>query len=250
MYSALFALLIVSIVSRSVAWGNEVISIMGDSITYGFGLPNPVTDNWTNQLKAKLPDSYSYNFVKGDSGKTLVRGYPGGSFVDLHYNSIVASKATTTTYIVVLGTNDGKTQNKANTISKFVNDYKGLIDLLVDGNVKNPRVFAATPPPVFANGISIEPDFTNNDIDAMVESLAGYKGTKVIDLNDILMPAYSANKSLYIPDNIHPSVAGGQLLADAVHGAIVPEPVGVGLIGMACAGVFLSRRRRSVSEER
>jgi lysophospholipase L1-like esterase len=214
------------------------VAALGDSITYGYG--NPSLYSWTTALDELMPASYAYTLTKGTSGATLE------SFVAENTNGVRFYKPSTDIFIIMLGTNNAKPENQAAATANFVANYQAFIDVIMDNNSRNPSVYITTPPPAFANSFTIDPAFVNQNIDAMVTSLHGYRGTTVIDLNDDLMALFSANQSTYLQDGIHPTVAGDQVIAQAIYAAMIPEPAATTalLAGAALACACLRRRAR------
>lgn len=237
-----FLLLSAAIAVGSQSLANAVgVAALGDSITNGFG--NAGGFSWTTALDTLLPESHSYTLAKGTNGATLE------SFVSENTNGVRFLKGTTDVFLIMLGTNNAKSANQSAATANFVNNYKAFLDVIYDNNSRNPSVFVMTPPPAFANAFGISEAFVNADIDSMVTSLAGYRGTKVVDLNDTLMSLFTAHQSTYLQDGIHPTIAGDQAIAQVIHAAMIPElaattwlvPV---LSCMTVAGRFCLRHRR------
>lgn len=217
------------------------VAALGDSITNGYN--NAGNYSWTTALDALLPEAYTYTLTKGVNGATLE------SFAAENTNGVRFVKSTTDVFLIMLGTNNAKTENQAAATSSFVENYKAFLDVIYDGNTRNPTVFVMTPPPAFANAFGIDATFVNENIDSMVTSLAGYRGTKVIDLNDGLMSVFSGNQSTYLQDGIHPTIAGDQAIAQVIHAAMIPEVATTTWLVpvLSCAalmGRFCLRRRR------
>ena len=237
-FSILAAAILFGVSHRAHAIG---IAAFGDSITNGYG--NAGAYSWTTALDDLLPASYTYTLTKGVNGATLE------SFIAENTNGVRSIKGTTDIFIFMLGTNNAKPENQANATANFVNNYKAFLDVIYDNNTRNPTVYVATPPPAFTNSFTIDPAFVNTDIDAMVSSLQGYRGTKVIDLNNGLMSLFSANQATYLQDGIHPTVAGDQAIAQVIYSAVIPEPATTTVLipVMSCVGVlalYRGRRRR------
>jgi lysophospholipase L1-like esterase len=234
-FSILAATILFAVQPRACAIG---IAALGDSITNGYG--NSGAYSWTTALDELLPASYTYTLTKGTNGATLE------SFVAENTNGVRFVKSTTDIFIIMLGTNNAKPENQTNATANFVNNYKAFLDVIYDSNSRNPTVYITTPPPAFTNGFTIDPAFVNTDIDAMVSSLQGYRGTKVIDLNNGLMSLFSANQATYLQDGIHPTIAGDQAIAQVIYTAIIPEPSSTTMLVpvLSCVAVCGMRCRR------
>lgn len=229
-----------------VAWQAPVratgVAALGDSITNGYG--NAGAYSWTTALDPLLPDNYSYTLTKGVNGATLE------SFVAENTNGVLYYRSTTDVFIIMLGTNNAKTENQAAATANFTANYRAFIDVILNNNSRNPDIYLATPPPAFANTFGIDAAFVNQDIDSMVTSLSGYRGARVIDLNDELMGLFTANQSTYLQDGIHPTIAGDQAIAGVIQAAMIPEPAATTWLVPALAGLALAcvrfRRRHGV----
>lgn len=214
------------------------VAALGDSITNGFG--NAGDYSWTTALDPLLPEAYSYTLTKGVNGATLE------SFVAENTNGVLFYRSTTDVFIIMLGTNNAKTENQAAATANFTTNYRAFIDVILNNNSRNPSIYLATPPPAFANSFGIDAAFVNQNIDSMITSLDGYRGAKVIDLNDGLMGLFTANQSTYLQDGIHPTIAGDQAIAQVIQAAMIPEPAATAWLVsvLASAGLVCVRIRR------
>ncbi len=210
------------------------VAALGDSITNGYG--NTAAYSWTTALDALLPETYTYTLAKGVNGATLE------SFVSENTNGVRFYKSSTDVFLIMLGTNNAKPENQAATTG-FVDNYKAFLDVIYDSNSRNPSVFVMTPPPAFANSFGIDAAFVNENIDSMITSLAGYRGTRVVDLNDTLMSLFTTNQSTYLQDGIHPTIAGDQAIAEVIHAAMIPEPAATTWLVPVLSCVVLAGRR-------
>lgn len=219
--------------------GATTFAVFGDSITYGYG--NPGNYNWTTALDALLPPGDTFVLNSGVNGAVMDSAY-----VTNNTAGVIYARSRADVFIIMLGTNNAKTANQAAATANFVNDYKSFIDLIANNTTRNASIYVTTPAPAFANGFGIDPAFTNNQIDSMVTSLAGYRGTKVIDLNDELMSLFSGSQSTYLSDGIHPTIAGDQAIAQTIYAAMIPEPASAACLisAYAAAGALALRRRR------
>lgn len=215
-------------------------AVLGDSITFGYG--NAGNYNWTTALDALLPPADTYVLNSGVNGAVMDAAY-----VTNNRMGIISVRNTADVFIIMLGTNNAKTANQAAAVSNFVTDYKALIDAIANNTTRNAKIFVTTPPPAFANPFGIDASFANSQIDSLVTSLAGYRGTRVIDLNDDLMSLFTHNQSTYLQDGIHPTIAGDDVIAQTIYAAMIPEPAtaGVFIPAFAAAGALALRRRRS-----
>lgn len=240
-------------------WQNVVraqhIVIFGDSITNGYQIP-PGQPDWVDDFMAQAPKSYT-DTVLALNGSTLeINPVDGPSFQTAESSGITANAnayaSVGNIFIIMLGTNDAKTDNEANDNLNFVNDYKTLLDKITSNGTKHPSIYITTPPPIANGNIwGMDPTYANGTLSNMILGLSGYDGANVINLSGDLHNAFTQNQALYLTanDGAHPTVAGDQLIADDIYqNVFVPEPSTFGLLTIGVLGMtwFLAFRRRNL----
>jgi lysophospholipase L1-like esterase len=226
----------------------QVICTIGDSITAGTDTGGV---SWANDLVSNdLPHTYSLNNL-AVSSTTLQIGAADGSACEVTsnqtaYNSAIAHD---NIFIFMLGTNDAKTANQAGATANFVTDYKAFLNEIYQNgnNPLHPLIYICTPAPALTDSFTIDPNFVNSTgpdagagITDMVESLAGYDGAQIINVNAGLSSEFFADPSAYyVGDGIHPSLLGQQAIANFIASDItdppaVPEPGALSLLFSSC----------------
>lgn len=200
----------------------KIISVMGDSITFGYNLTSPTLQNWEADLISLLSVSYTYGpLYIGELGATLQTSPAAGpSFTNDNANGINQAIAASDIIIIMLGTNDAKTANKSGTTANYVANYKTLLDKIRNTSTRQPIIYIVTPPPATTNGYTIDPTFLNTTVVSLVQSLNGYAGARVIDVNTALYNTFTGSPSTYLTDGVHPTPAGDQLIANVIATAM------------------------------
>jgi acyl-CoA thioesterase-1 len=195
------------------AWASPAaaakIACVGDSITYGYGLPSPGQQSYPAVLQTLVGSTHTVrNF--GTSGCTLLKQGDKPYWNDANFAASDAFKPDVV--IVMLGTNDAKPQNWSHKAS-FATDYASLID-----HYRNlgALVYVAVPPPVYPPGaFDINPDVLSGEIVPLVRQIAASAGAPLIDV----FAALSGKASLF-PDTVHPNAEGAQVIAQTAAAAL------------------------------
>ncbi|NWJ52526.1 MAG: sialate O-acetylesterase [Bacteroidetes bacterium] len=193
------------------------IACVGNSVTYGFGLKNPVTESYPAQLQKLLGDKYIVrNF--GHSGTTLLKkGHRPYVLTDTYKNAL-AFKANIV--IIHLGLNDTDPRNWPNYKDEFISDYTQLINSFTDNSGKKPHVFICRLTPIFNQ----HPRFKSGtrewywQIQRAIETVAQHNDVKLIDFQK---PLY--NRPDIFADALHPNVEGASILAKTVYSTITSD---------------------------
>ena len=115
--------------------------------------------------------------------------------------------------IIMLGTNDTKSQNWKNK-SEFVKDYGDLIKQFSDLPT-SPRIYLCLPCFVVGEGaFGIKEAGVLEQI-PLIEALAKETDCKVIDIHGAFKP-----KPELIPDTVHPNAEGAKLMAETIREAL------------------------------
>lgn len=186
------------------------VACVGDSITEGTGLSNPVEDSYPSQLSEFLGEGWNVqNF--GKKSATLMKSgslpyWNTDQFVPSHdYNPDIV--------VIMLGTNDAKPTNWTNN-SQFIADYTDLIE-----SYKNlpsePTVYICYPPPVYGTVAGITDARIKNEVIPKITEVAAQNGVSVIDIYSAL-----SNKKELFPDLVHPNQEGARQLAQTVYQTI------------------------------
>jgi lysophospholipase L1-like esterase len=190
------------------------IACIGDSITYGSGLPDPKTQSYPAVLGSLLGDGFDVRNY-GVSGTTMLhRGdYP-------YWDTSAFTESTAwdpDIVIIMLGTNDSKPQNWQYG-DEFIRNYREMIQHYAS-LPSAPAVFICTTCPVYGNGnYGISPTVVQDAIVPRVWVLGDLAGVPVIDV-------FTALSGLPedFPDNVHPNVDGAARIAYTVWEALLSD---------------------------
>lgn len=192
----------------------KLVACIGDSITYGSGIPDRTYDSYPAQLGQMLKDFdnrwETRNF--GVSGATLLRNGDRPYVQQSAYTQALA--ANPDVVIIMLGTNDSKPQNWVYK-DDFISDYLFLIDSFAQLS-SNPEIWICKPVPVFSELGGITDTIVQNEIVPLIDEIAQQRDVRVIDL----FTALSGASDLF-PDGVHPNAQGAELIAKAIVHAII-----------------------------
>lgn len=187
------------------------IACVGNSITYGVGIKDPLKDAYPVVLGRMLGDTYeTKNF--GFSGATLLRkGNRPYWLTDTYFKA----KAYKPDIVVIkLGSNDSKPVNKA-----YWYDYKNDLSDLIDTFrmlPSHPKIYLCYPAPAVGIGnFGITDSIITSVIIPQIKEVATKKNTELIDLHTALQ----GHDSMFV-DRIHPNAGGAALIAMTVYKAI------------------------------
>ncbi len=211
----LYTLVLTLIVSFAVDSAQaKLIACIGDSITYGSGIPDLIYNSYPAQLGRILKDFDNQwetrNF--GVSGATLLRNGDRPYVQQSAYTQALASNPDVV--IIQLGTNDSKPQNWVYK-DDFISDYLYLIDSFAQLS-STPEIWICKPVPVFSGFGGITGTVVLNEIIPFIDQIAQQRDVRVIDLYTALSSA-----SELFPDGIHPNAQGAELIAKAIVHAII-----------------------------
>ena len=192
--------------------GTVRIACVGDSIT--FGLPFLGNRQYPPMLERMLgSDKYAVrNFGAPGFATQKASDHPYWQ----HRYFRLSNEFSPNIVIVMLGTNDSKTQNWRG-VEKFATDYWALAQhyLSLPGR---PRVILMTPPTAFVLPGEDQLSFDMNAaaIAAMSESvkqIGAELGLSVIDIHTVT----ASHPEFFNRDGIHPDKSGVQLIAQTVY---------------------------------
>lgn len=206
------------------------VGAIGNSITYGYGVPDREVNNYPAQLQGMLGDGYVVgNF--GKSGATLLRHGHRPYFDQEEFAA--AMEFAPDIIAVHLGVNDTDPRDYPDFGEEFVSDYIALIDSFKSVN-PNVRVILANLSPLlskhfrFRSGTRAWRDSIRN----LIPVVAEVTGSELVDFGEILR-----DRPNIIPDAIHPNEVGANLMADLIAKAItgnfglsLPEIYGNGMV--------------------
>lgn len=192
------------------------VACIGNSITYGYGLPDRATQSYPVQLQKMLGESYQVeNF--GKSGATLLnKGHRPYMQQDEYHRAIDFAGDIV---VIHLGINDTDPRDWPDYRDFFVKDYIALIDSFRVANPEARIMIARLTPiadrhPRFLSGTR---DW-HGEIQLAIENVARYAGVQLIDFHK---PLYTY--PFMLTDAVHPDPEGAFVLAQTVYSAITGD---------------------------
>lgn len=197
----------------------QKVSCVGNSITYGYDLPNPSTQSYPGQLQVLLGTTGWTVGNFGDSGRTMLKT-GGYSYWDSQlYKNALASNPN---YIILkLGTNDSKRWLWDSKGTAFKSDYKAMVQSFQNLSSK-PEIWICLLIPGEKTDWDIFNSYIKDKVNPKIKEIALEMGLSLIDLYTEM----DKNKpEWYLADNVHPSVAGSGVIAQKVKEMLLmPKP--------------------------
>ena len=236
-HTGFIAVLLAAIISMPAA-SKVKVACIGNSITYGYGLPKERRNalSYPAKLQQYLGDGYEVaNF--GHNGATLLR-HGHRPYVTLpEYTAALDFRPDIA--VIHLGVNDTDPRNWPNYNDEFVADYCALIDTLraVKPEV---RILVARLSPLRAGHKRFRTGTRLWRLKAQqaIEDVARIKGVELIDFD---APLRDRQNLIY--DNIHPDSTGYDILARTVRSGITGDYGGLSLPVFYSSGMVLQRYR-------
>ncbi len=194
------------------------VACVGDSITYGMGIPNRAVNSYPAQLQKKLdaaePGKWEVrNF--GVSAMTLMKDTSRSYRARAEYRDSVAYAADVV--IIMLGTNDSNGLFRHLIARNFKQDYHSLLASYRAGRAEGtPRIILMLPPKCYLVGEVVydpaEP-VIQSSIVPLIRKVAEEEGLELIDLHAALGTEWNA---ALMPDKLHPSAAGATHMMEKI----------------------------------
>jgi lysophospholipase L1-like esterase len=184
------------------------VACIGDSITYGNGTSDPATKSYPAALQQVLGPNYVVNNY-GVSGRTLLKKGDYPYWNEAAYTN--SSNWLPDIVIIMLGTNDSKSQNWQYQ-SEFVANYEEMVNHYKNLS-SHPVVYANTCPAVYNGGLAgITNPVVRDQVIPKIIQAATETGCPVIDVYNA-----TTGMSWNIPDNVHPNDTGSKVVANTVY---------------------------------
>jgi lysophospholipase L1-like esterase len=178
------------------------VACLGDSITNITGYPE--------DLQTLLGN----NSVVGNFG---VNGATVNFYTDRPYYFDPAFREAKnflpTTVIIMLGTNDART-NVYQQIINFTADYESMINRTQRWN-STQQIFLVIPPPIFNNILDLNGTGFAEGVVPRILQVATEEDLTIIDVYTPLL-----NHPEYFSDGVHPNDEGARAIANIIYGAI------------------------------
>ena len=189
---------------------NLTIVCLGDSITYGYKLSNPVIESYPARLQKQVREGWQVLNL-GVNGATVLNKGDIPTITQGAYQH--SMKSMPDVVVLMLGTNDTKDINWQYN-GEFVSDYVALVNEMQD-LPSHPHVIVCSIPPIFAdypNGINAKREEGINDL---LKSVVADSDADFLDLYAVL----SHEPSFFI-DGVHPNARGAQEIATLVFNKV------------------------------
>jgi len=178
------------------------VACLGDSITQLTGYPEDLQTLLGN-------NSIVGNY--GVSGSTVNFNSDDPYFYELAFRHALAFEPTTV--IIMLGTNDARTDNYQK-ISSFVSNYEKIITR-VQALSSKPQIFLVLPPPIFNNTLDLN---STSFVDGVIPRIIQVANALNVPIINVYTPLI--NQSQYFSDGVHPDGEGAQVIANIVYNSI------------------------------
>lgn len=206
----LLATLLLLFVSQ--LWGQKKkVACVGNSVTWGYELPNRETECYPNQLGMLLGSGYEVmNF--GVSGSTLLRNGHRPYYKEKAFADAIAYKPDVV--VISLGLNDTDPRDWPDFHDQFIPDYHKLIASFKEAN-PNAEIWVCQVTPIFP----WHPRFRTGtrdwywQIQNAIKVVAEGTNSRLIDLYSPLH-----NRPDLFKDALHPNAEGAKIIATTVYG--------------------------------
>ena len=178
------------------------VACLGDSITNMTQYP---VDYQTLVGKNSVVENFGYN------GATINFNSDRSYYLSEEYHS--ARNFLPTTVIIMLGTNDART-NIYQQIDNLVNDYEHMISKIQLFESK-PQIYLVLPPPLFNNNLDLNITVYTQQVIPRIQEVANATGLPIIDVYTPLL-----NHPEYFSDGVHPNSDGAQIIANTIYNQI------------------------------
>ena len=193
--------------------GQIRVACVGDSITYGFGIPGRVKYSYPAVLQTLLGDGYCVNNY-GYSGRTASDSGDRPYRAETLYQQALDFQPDIV--IVMLGSNDSKPYNwdpeavRAG-LGALLDDFAALESA--------PQIYLIAPPPVFpVKGkvlYDIDGDVIDNGVVPLTLGVATQRDLPLIEMHTV----FDGRADLF-SDGCHPNKDGAKLFAETVYASI------------------------------
>jgi lysophospholipase L1-like esterase len=182
------------------------VACVGDSITEGTVLPERETNSYPRVLGRLLGSGFEVrNF--GKSGATVVAGRFAAPYqTNDQFRQALAFSPDIV--VVLLGTNDAKTNVWPNLKTCFPERYRGLLESFRCVLPHPPFVIACLPVPVYGEGRYGINEANRREVVEAIRAAATDEKVPVVDPTTVL-----GNHPEWFPDTVHPNVEGTEALA-------------------------------------
>ena len=184
------------------------IACIGNSITFGSGMPNPATMSYPVQLQYWMGNDYEVRNY-GVGGATLLKKGDKPYWMQEEFKEALEFKPDIV--LIKLGTNDSKPQNWVYE-KEFDDDYEDMVRKFRQ-LPSMPRILLILPVPVFAEEKwGIRDSVVSEVIVPRIKNIADKTGCEIIDLNTPLK-----DYGQFFPDKVHPDPIGATIMTEIIY---------------------------------
>lgn len=235
-FKRLAGFLVFGVVFSCISTGQTRIKVacVGNSVTYGFTIPDREVNNYPAQLGRMLGEGYEVgNF--GKSGATLLNKGHRPYMEQEEFRK--ALQFAGDKVVIHLGLNDTDPRNWPNYRDDFIPDYLALIDSFRRVNPAC-QIWICRMSPIFHRHWRFKSGTRDWywQIQQAIEKVAEDAGVGLIDLHEDL---YCRPDLLH--DALHPNAEGAGILAEKVYGAITGDYGGLQLPSVYSDDMVLQR---------
>ncbi len=212
------------------------VACVGNSVTYGYLLPEREKNCYPARLQTMLGDNYDVrNF--GHSGATLLNKGHRPYMKLPEFRAAVDYKADIV--VIHLGLNDTDPRNWPNYSEEFIPDYRAMIDSFRTANPKA-KIWICEMTPIF-HGHSRFDSGTREWHEQIQESIVRVAKGAGTGLIDLYTPLHK--RPDLFPDALHPNPEGALILAQTVYAALTGNYGGLSLPPVYSDGMVMQREQ-------
>jgi acyl-CoA thioesterase I len=196
------------------------IGCFGNSITFGQSLLNPATDSYPGQLQSQLQKVY------GDTCLVENFGVPGADMLKKGDMPIWGQprfwegfQYAPDILLIMLGTNDSKSQNWDYYADEFYGDYISMIDTFLYRN-PNTKLILCYPPPAFSESLGVRDSVIVHGVIPTIDSVLKKYDGLLVDFHTPLVDSV-----VLFPDKVHPNVEGASVMAQILLDTIIKNDI-------------------------
>ncbi len=212
------------------------VACVGNSITYGYLLPERETNAYPSKLQKMLGEGYEVgNF--GKSGATLLNKGHRPYTQQQEYKDALAFAGDIV--VIHLGINDTDPRNWPNYRDEFIGDYRALIQSFRDAN-PSARIIIARMTPLSDRHHRFESGTRDwhDQIQEAIALVAKAEDIQMINFYEPLLPY-----PYILHDAIHPDVEGAEMLASIVYKGITGNYGGLSMPDIYTDNMVLQHSR-------
>lgn len=195
------------------------VACIGDSITAGYGLADPMNDSYSAVLNKLLgKDRYDVRNFGVNGATVLTETINPYILTDEWFNAL---EFCADIYIIELGANDLIPGNVNCHENQFVPSYENLIEVVRTNSPRAQIIMTSLTPMVVDFGMGSDYlDIWHKRVQDMVAKVAVHCNAKLIDIYTPLKKVVDDGTVLF-PDGIHPNAVGAGIISQTIFDSLV-----------------------------